>query len=129
MKRLLVALFLALFALPAGAEQWLLHNGRIATLDSAATMAEAILIDGDTIAAVGDGLSLRAQADRQARIVDLRGRLVIPGLIDSHIHAIRAGLTFAQEVNWTDVPSLEEALAQVDDATKAHILSAMHRRK
>jgi hypothetical protein len=115
MKRLFLALFVSLFALPAGAEQWLLHNGRIATLDSAATMAEAILIDGDTIAAVGDELSLRAQADRQVRVVDLRGRLVIPGLIDSHIHAIRAGLTFAQEVNWTDVPSLEEALARMTD--------------
>ena len=109
MKRLLVALVLGLFSLPAAAEQWLLHNGRIATLDSAATMAEAILIDGDTISAVGDGLSLRAQASAQARVVDLGGRLVIPGLIDSHIHAIRAGLTFAQEVNWTDVPSNEEA--------------------
>jgi len=115
MKRLFLALFVSLFALPAGAEQWLLHNGRIATLDSAASMAEAILIDGDTIVAVGDGLSLRAQASAQARMVDLRGRLVIPGLIDSHIHAFRAGLTFAQEVNWTDVPSLEEALARMAD--------------
>lgn len=124
MKRLLVALFLGLFSLPAGAEQWLLHNGRIATLDSAATMAEAILIDGDTISAVGDGLSLRAQASPQARVVDLGGRLVIPGLIDSHMHAIRAGLTFAQEVNWTDVPSLEEALARIADVAARRPIDA-----
>ncbi len=124
MKRLLAALFFGLFALPAGAEQWLLHNGRIATLDSRATMAEAILIDGETIAAVGDVLSLRAQASPQTREVDLRGRLVIPGLIDSHIHAIRAGLTFAQEVNWTDVPSLEEALVRMADVAARRPLDA-----
>jgi len=112
----LLALALACSCMPASAEQWLLHNGRIATLDSASTMAEALLTDGETIAAIGDVLSLRAQAGPQVRLVDLGGRLVIPGLIDSHIHAIRAGLTFAQDVNWTDVGSLEEALARLADA-------------
>ena len=115
MKRLVVALSLGFLSLPAAAEQWLLHNGRIATLDASSTMAQAILVDGETIAAVGDALSVRAQAGPQARVIDLGGRLVIAGLIDSHIHAIRAGLTFAQEVNWTDVPSLEEALAHMAD--------------
>ena len=119
MKRLAFALCLAtcLASAPfsAAAEQWLLHNGRIATLDSALPFAQAILIDGDQIAGVGDVLSLRAQAGPQARVIDLGGRLVIPGLIDSHMHAIRAGLTFAQDVNWTDVPSLEEALARMAD--------------
>src|SRR5262249_48698008 len=48
----------------------------------------------------------------------LGGRTVIPGLTDGHIHAIRAALTFATEVNWIGVPSLQEALAKIADAAK-----------
>ena len=111
MKRLAAALFLACLCVPAtAAEQWLLWNGRIATLDAASTVAQALLIEGDTIVAVGEVATLRAQARADARVIDLGGRLVIPGLIDSHIHAIRAGLTFAQEVSWIGADSIEEAL-------------------
>ena len=42
--------------------------------------------------------------------IDLGGRTVIPGLIDSHIHAIRAGLTFTTEVHWIGARTLAEAL-------------------
>src|SRR4029077_17674571 len=52
------------------------------------------------------------------RVIDLQGRTVIPGLIDSHLHAIRAAQTFATEVNWIGAPSLAEALARVTDASK-----------
>ena len=111
MKRLAAALFLACLCVPAtAAEQWLLWNGRIATLDAASTVAQALLIEGDTIVAVGEVATLRAQARADARVIDLGGRLVIPGLIESHIHAIRAGLTFAQEVSWIGADSIEEAL-------------------
>ncbi len=41
---------------------------------------------------------------------------MIPGLIDSHLHAIRAALTFSTEVNWIGARSLREALARISDA-------------
>src|SRR4029078_11714368 len=47
------------------------------------------------------------------RVVDLGGRTVVPGLIDSHIHAIRAGLTYTTEVQWVGVLTLAEALDRI----------------
>src|SRR3989442_5824879 len=58
-------------------------------------------------------------AGRKTRVVDLRGRTVIPGLIDSHIHAIRAALSYSVEVSWIGASSLEEALGRVRDAARA----------
>jgi predicted amidohydrolase YtcJ len=51
-------------------------------------------------------------------VIDVQGRTVIPGLIDSHMHAIRAGQTFATEVNWVGVTSLTEALARIHEAAQ-----------
>ncbi len=114
MKRLVFALVCAWICVPANADTWLLHNGTITTQDAAGEVS-ALLVEGETIIGVGEAQALRAQAKGAAREIDLQGRRVIPGLIDSHIHAIRAGLTFAQEVDWADVPNLTEALARISD--------------
>ncbi len=70
------------------------------------------------IAGVGNSTDIGALAGPATRIVDLGGRTVIPGLIDSHIHAIRAGLSFATEVHWIGVPTLTEALDLLRTAAK-----------
>ena len=54
----------------------------------------------------------------QRAVIDLAGRTVIPGLIDSHIHAIRAGLTFGTEVHWIGARSLTEALGRIRTAAQ-----------
>jgi predicted amidohydrolase YtcJ len=51
-------------------------------------------------------------------VIDARGRTVIPGLIDSHLHAIRAALSFSTEVNWIGARSLEEALGRIRAASR-----------
>jgi adenine deaminase len=63
----------------------LLLNGRIVTLDGASSIDEALAISGDHIIATGSGDQMRKLAGEATRIIDLGGRTVIPGLIDSHI--------------------------------------------
>jgi predicted amidohydrolase YtcJ len=46
-------------------------------------------------------------------VIDIKGRRVIPGLIDSHMHIIRGGLNFNMELRWDGVPSLSEAMAML----------------
>jgi predicted amidohydrolase YtcJ len=69
--------------------------------------------------AVGTSSMITAMTDGRTRVMNLSGRTVIPGLIDSHIHAIRAGLTFSSEVHWIGARSLEEALGRLRAAAKA----------
>ena len=70
------------------------------------------------IAAIGRSADIRALAGPGTRVIDLGGRTVIPGLIDSHIHAIRAGLTYTTEVHWIGVRTLAEALDRIRATAK-----------
>src|SRR4051794_22988505 len=89
-------------ALPIAAQpaDTILLNGKVLTLDAQSSLVQALAIRGDKIIATGGSADIVKHADAKTRIVDLGGRTVIPGLIDSHIHAIRAGLKFSTEVSW-----------------------------
>ena len=95
-----------------------LLNGKIVTLDPRSAIQEALAIDDGHIIAVGSSADMRKLAGPATRVVDLRGRTVIPGLIDSHLHAIRAALSFSTEVNWIGARSLEEALGRIRAAAR-----------
>jgi hypothetical protein len=103
----------------AQAPDAVLINGRIVTLDARSTVAEAVAVKNDRIAAVGASTDIGRLADAATRIIDLGGRTVIPGLIDSHIHAIRAGLRFGAEVSWIGSPTIADAMGRIRDAAKA----------
>jgi predicted amidohydrolase YtcJ len=103
-------------AWPQGADT-ILVNGKILTVDSQFAAREAIAVRDGKIMTVGSNAEVRKQASPQTRVIDLQGRTVIPGLIDSHIHAIRAGQTFTTEVNWVGATSLAEALARIHEAS------------
>lgn len=93
-----------------------LVNGKIVTLDTILPMAEAIAIRDNRILAVGTSQMITAMTDGRTRVINLAGRTVVPGLINAHIHAIRAGLTYAMQVQWTGAGSLEEAFARLRNA-------------
>jgi hypothetical protein len=110
---------LAVWSALAQSADTILYNGRIVTVDAQFSIQEAVAVRDGRIAAVGRSADLRKLAGPRTRMIDVEGRTVIPGLIDSHMHAIRAGLTFATEVNWAGARSLDEALGRIRAAAQA----------
>ena len=102
--------------IPAPAPDIILVNGKLVVYDGAP--AQALAVRDGKIAAIGDTPGIRALAGPATRVIDLGGRTVIPGLIDSHIHAIRAGLSYTTEVHWFGVRTLKEALDRIRAAAK-----------
>ncbi|MFD2274331.1 amidohydrolase family protein [Undibacterium arcticum] len=88
-------------------------NGRFTTLDKGNPTAEAVAVSNGRFLAVGSDQEVRALADTNTRVVDLKGRRIIPGLIDSHIHVIRGGLNYNLELRWDGVRSLSEAMTML----------------
>jgi len=112
------ALVWASGAAHAQAPDLILVNGKVVTVDAQSSLQEALAIRDGRILALGRSAEIRRLAGPATRIVDLGGRTVIPGLIDSHLHAIRAALSFATEVNWIGARSLKEALGRLHDAAQ-----------
>lgn len=102
----------------AQAPDLVLLNGKVVTLDERSSIQEAIAIRDDKVLATGTSAEIRALAGDGTRSIDVRGRTVIPGLIDSHLHAIRAALSFTSEVNWIGARSLEDALGRIRAAAR-----------
>jgi predicted amidohydrolase YtcJ len=90
-----------------------LMNGKIVTLNPRSVIAQAVAVDRGRFVAVGTNEQVRPYAGSSTRVVDLHGRTVIPGLIDSHMHAIRQGLTWNEELHWQTVTSLAQGLQMI----------------
>ena len=91
----------------------ILHSGLITTLDRGNPAASAVAIREGRFLAVGDEAEVMAHAGPQTKIVDLKGRRVLPGLIDNHLHIIRGGLNFNMELRWDGVRSLADAMSML----------------
>lgn len=101
----------------AQAVDTILVNGKIVTVDSQSSIRSALAIRDGRISALGTDADIRRSAGPGTRVIDLQGRTVIPGLIDSHMHATRAALSFSTEVNWIGAASLAEGLTRLHDAS------------
>ncbi len=97
---------------PMPATDLIIVNAKVTTLDRANPEAQAIAIRDGRFLAVGSEAEVRAAAP-QASVIDAKGRRIIPGLIDSHMHIIRGGLNYNMELRWDGVPSLADALAML----------------
>ena len=86
-----------------------LHNAKIATNRVPFSVEAVAIEDGKIIAAGGNDEVLRRRGPATL-VIDVKGRTVIPGLNDSHIHLIRGGLNYNMELRWDGVPSLADAL-------------------
>jgi predicted amidohydrolase YtcJ len=122
--RSLISLLAALLSLPASiasaqSADTVLFNGKVLTVDKDFSVQQALAIAHGQVLATGSSAAMKNLAGAKAKLIDLGGRTVIPGLTDGHIHGIRAALTFGTEVNWIGVPTLKEALERIRQAAKA----------
>lgn len=67
-------------------------NGRVYTVDANRSWAEAVAVRDGRIVFVGDSLAASEQIGRDTVVVDLRGRMMLPGMQDAHVHPIEGGL-------------------------------------
>jgi len=74
------------------APELILINGKILTLDEQSTITEAVAVADGKILATGTSASMKALAGARTRVLDVAGKTVIPGLIDTHTHFKAAGL-------------------------------------
>jgi predicted amidohydrolase YtcJ len=118
--RLLVMLAIAgMLRAQQPAPDLVLSNGKIITVDERFTIAQAVAIKGDRIVAVGTNQEMAQLAGTNARRIDLLGRAVIPGLIDNHIHLLRAGTTWLRELRFDGLESRNQAIEMLRARAKA----------
>ena len=88
-----------------------LSNGKIVTVDNRFSIAQSVAVRGGRIVAVGANQDVERLTGPSTRRIDLQGKAVIPGLIDNHMHLLRAGTTWQREVRWDGVGTRTQALA------------------
>src|SRR5262249_6554162 len=86
----------------------ILSNGKIITVDDRFTIAQAVAVSGERILAVGTNQEIAQLAGPNTRRIDLRGRAVIPGLIDNHIHLLRPAATWTRELRFDGLESRKQ---------------------
>lgn len=97
----------------------LLLNGKIVTVDSDFNIMEAVAVKNEKILAVGKNEQVRKLAGKGTEVIDLKGKMVLPGLIDSHIHMLGTGLALSQ-INCRTPPmnSIADILTAIDERAK-----------
>lgn len=80
--------------LRGGEADLILRNGQILTVDRNFSIQQAVAISSGKITAVGpDAVVLKNERGSKTKVIDLRGKTVLPGLVDSHVHALDAALS------------------------------------
>ena len=97
----------------------ILSNGKIITVDERFRIAQAVAIQGDRIVAVGTNQEIAQLAGANTRRIDLMGRTVTPGLIDNHMHLLRAATTWLRELRFDGVESRKQAVELLRARAKA----------
>lgn len=118
MRRAIWALF-ALATTLCAQSDLILTNGKIITVDERFSIAQAVAIRGDRVVATGTDQEIARLAGPNTRRIDLKGKAVIPGLIDNHMHLLRAASTWAKELRFDGVYSRKQAVELLRARVKA----------
>jgi predicted amidohydrolase YtcJ len=116
---------------PALSADLIFHNGKVLTVDDQFSVAEAIAIRDGKVLAVGSNTDVLRHAIGQTRRVDLKGKTVVPGLIDTHAHLFEYAIVdFAEELERmeprmrqfrpvrVDATSMQDALSKIGERAK-----------
>jgi len=104
--------------LPIKAADLVLLNGKVVTLDKHDPRAEALAIKGDTIIAVGSNKIIKKYIQKErTKVLDLQGKLVLPGFNDSHVHFVYGGYAL-MSVSLDGVTSFDEIQRRVKEKVK-----------
>lgn len=96
----------------------ILHHGKVITVDEGFRIAEAVAVDGDgRIVAVGKSTEILALGDGRTQVLDLEGKTLMPGLMDSHVHPGAAMTEFDHEI--PTMENIADVLAYVAGRVKA----------
>jgi len=119
MKHLFAALLLSagVFAQQTTPATLVLRNGKIVTVDASLPEAQAVAIRGDRIVAVGTDQAIQPYVGPATQVIDLRGQLAIPGLVESHGHFMGLGqskltLDLMDVKDWNEIVSMVAAAAK-----------------
>ena len=99
----------------------LLLNGKVVTVGPDFSIAEAVAVEDGKILAVGPTEEIEKWKGEGTEVIDLGGKVVLPGLIDSHIHMVGTGLTMAQ-INCRTPPM--RSIADIVEAVKEAVEEA-----
>jgi predicted amidohydrolase YtcJ len=91
----------------------ILTNGKIITVDNRFSIAQAVAVRGERVMAAGTNAEIARLAGPSTRRIDLRGRAVIPGLIDNHAHFQEEGAYWTLELRLDGVDSRKQALEMI----------------
>lgn len=103
----------------AGQADRIFVNGRVWTGEPGRPLAEALAVRGTTVLTVGTGADVRRHSAKGTETVDLRGRFVTPGFIDSHLHLLGGSLSL-EELRLDDAESFGVLAQRVKDWAAAH---------
>ncbi len=122
MNRTLLAAILIACAIPTLAESkptadLIVTNAKVWTVDKNRPTAEAVAVAGDRIIAVGSKSEIHEFQCANTRVVDAKGKLLLPGFNDSHVHFI-SGSRQLEQVQLNDVTSTEEFQRRVQEQVK-----------
>jgi len=110
-------LFIAALA-QAQTADLILHNGKVVTVDANFSIAQAIAIRGERIAAVGSNSAILKLRGPKTRVIDAGGKTVLPGLMDSHTHAADAAM-YEWDHAVPDMQTVADVLRYVESRARA----------
>src|SRR5690606_29700179 len=93
-------------------------NAKVAVMDSNKTITDAIAVKDGKVLATGTNDFILKYQGAQTKVIDAKGKTLIPGLNDSHLHLTRGGRFYNAELRWDGVKSLKKALQMLKEQAR-----------